>query len=192
MLRSSWPLVSSLSAAIPFAASRPTAVPGSVALLSRADVVPCKAATDLAKGRAWPDTEEVTGSNPVAPTSKVLASGNAVALLSRRRPSGDAAHFAVWARSQGCVPDEDRFPCLPSGPAGPDPLIHSLEPARPVATVSGRPLADRCRGKGGPVPLGSGQLASLNWWTEADSANRFMLLVGDPIPVGSTRSGAEV
>ena len=69
MLCSSRPAVSSLSAAIPYAASRRTAVPGSVTFLSRADVVPCKAATDLAKGCAWPDTEGVTGSNPVAPTT---------------------------------------------------------------------------------------------------------------------------
>jgi hypothetical protein len=52
-------------------------------------VVPCKVATDLAKGRAWPDTEEVTGSNPVAPTNTTLTSGNAVALtitaLTQRR-----------------------------------------------------------------------------------------------------------
>jgi len=68
-LPGSRPPVSSLSAAIPYATSRRTAVPGSVTLVSRVDVVPCKAATDLAKGRAWPDTEEVTGSNPVAPTT---------------------------------------------------------------------------------------------------------------------------
>ena len=43
---------------------------GSVTLVSRADVVPYKAATDLAKGRAWPDTEGVTGSNLVAPTTR--------------------------------------------------------------------------------------------------------------------------
>jgi hypothetical protein len=43
MLCSSWPPVSNLSAAIPYAASRHTVVPGSVALLSRADVVRCKA-----------------------------------------------------------------------------------------------------------------------------------------------------
>jgi hypothetical protein len=73
MLRGSRPPVSSLSAAIPYAASRRTAVLGSVTLVSRADVVPCKAATDLAKGRAWPDTEEVTGSNPVAPTIYLLS-----------------------------------------------------------------------------------------------------------------------
>jgi hypothetical protein len=70
---SSRPPVSSLSAAIPYAASRHTAVPASVTLLSRGDVVPCKAATDLAMGRAWPDTEEVTGSNPVAPTTPLLS-----------------------------------------------------------------------------------------------------------------------
>jgi hypothetical protein len=67
----------------PYAASRRTAVPGSVTLLSRADVVLCKVATDLAKGRAWPDTEGVTGSNPVAPTSNALTSGNASALPPR-------------------------------------------------------------------------------------------------------------
>src|SRR4030095_14804039 len=67
--------VSRLSAAIPYAASRRTAVPGSVPLLSRADVVPCRAATGLAKGRAWPDTEEVTGSNPVAPTTILAGQG---------------------------------------------------------------------------------------------------------------------
>jgi hypothetical protein len=77
MLGSSRPAVSSLSAATPYAASRRTALPGSVTLLSRADVVPRKAATDLVKGRAWPDTEGVTGSNPVAPTHKPLTSGNA-------------------------------------------------------------------------------------------------------------------
>src|SRR5919106_3232704 len=59
MLCRSRPTVSSLSAAIPYAASRRTAAPGPVTLLSRADLVPGKAATDLAKGRAWPDTEEV-------------------------------------------------------------------------------------------------------------------------------------
>jgi hypothetical protein len=69
MLRSSRPAVSSLSAAIPYAASCRTAAPGAGTLLSRADVGPCEAATDLAKAGAWPDTEGVTGSNPVAPTS---------------------------------------------------------------------------------------------------------------------------
>ena len=49
-LPGSRPPVSSLSAAIPYATSRRTAVPGSVTLVSRVDVVPCKAATDLAKG----------------------------------------------------------------------------------------------------------------------------------------------
>ena len=71
----SWQAVSSLSAAIPCAASRRTAAPGSVTLLSRADVVPYEAATDLAKGCAWPDTEGVTGSNPVAPTTPKRRSG---------------------------------------------------------------------------------------------------------------------
>jgi hypothetical protein len=75
MLRSSRPAVSSLSAAIPYVASRRTAPPGSVTLVSRADAVPCKAATDLAKGRAWSDTEEVTGSNPVAPTPILAGHG---------------------------------------------------------------------------------------------------------------------
>jgi hypothetical protein len=70
---SSRPAVSSLSAAIPCAASRRTVVPGSVILVSRGDVVPCKASRDLVKGRAWPDTEEVTGSNPVAPTISALS-----------------------------------------------------------------------------------------------------------------------
>jgi hypothetical protein len=76
-LPSSRPPVSSLSAAVPYATSRRTEVPGSVTLVSRADVVPCKAAADLAKGRAWPDTEEVTGSNPVAPTILALTSRDA-------------------------------------------------------------------------------------------------------------------
>ena len=75
----SWQAVSSLSAAIPCAASRRTAVPGSVTLLSRADVVPYEAATDLAKGCAWPDTEGVTGSNPVAPTTRKRRSGRVFA-----------------------------------------------------------------------------------------------------------------
>jgi hypothetical protein len=35
-------------------------------------VVPCKAATDLAKGGAWPDTEEDGGSTPPAPTTPGL------------------------------------------------------------------------------------------------------------------------
>src|SRR4029453_18606452 len=65
-----YPPVSSLSAAIPYAASRRNAVPGSVAFLNWADVVSCEGARYLVKGRAWPDTEEVTGSNPVAPTNK--------------------------------------------------------------------------------------------------------------------------
>jgi hypothetical protein len=81
MLFSSRPPVSSLSAAIPYAASRRTAVPGSGTFLSRADVVPCTVATDLAKGRAWPDTEEVTGSNPVAPTTPALTSGDAAEVI---------------------------------------------------------------------------------------------------------------
>src|SRR4030095_506393 len=73
MLCSSRPAVSSLSAAIPYATSRHTAAPASVPLLSRADVVPCKAATDLAKGRAWPDTEEDGGSTPPAPTTWAMS-----------------------------------------------------------------------------------------------------------------------
>ena len=47
------------------------------------------------------DTEEVTGSNPVAPTSKTLTSGNDAALtitvLSRR----NAGQFAVWGPVPG-------------------------------------------------------------------------------------------
>jgi hypothetical protein len=70
-------------------ASRRTAVPGSVTLVSRVDVVLCKAATDLAKGRAWPDTEEVTGSNPVAPTNLLLTSGNAAEPCASLRLRGD-------------------------------------------------------------------------------------------------------
>jgi hypothetical protein len=77
MLRLLVPAVSRLSATLPRAASRRTEAPGSVTLVSRADVVACRAATDLAKGRAWPDTEEVTGSNPVAPTI-ILAGQRAV------------------------------------------------------------------------------------------------------------------
>jgi hypothetical protein len=73
MLYSSPPPVSRLSAAIPFATSRRTVVPGSITRLSRADVVLCRAARDLGKGGAWPDTEEVTGSNPVAPTTVLLS-----------------------------------------------------------------------------------------------------------------------
>ena len=83
---SSRPAVSSLSAATPYAASRRTAAPGFVSFLSRADVVPCKAGRDFAKGRAWPDTEEVTGSNPVAPTNKTLTSGNARGSVPFTRP----------------------------------------------------------------------------------------------------------
>jgi hypothetical protein len=73
MLRGSAAAVSSLSAAIPYAASRRPVVPGSVTVLSRADLVPRKAATDLAKGRAWPDTEEDGGSTPPAPTISALS-----------------------------------------------------------------------------------------------------------------------
>ena len=87
-LPGSRPPVSSLSAAIPYATSRRIAVPGSVTLVSRVDVVPCKAATDLAKGRAWPDTEEVTGSNPVAPTRYRRWSGR----VWRPRPLPSSAH----------------------------------------------------------------------------------------------------
>jgi hypothetical protein len=47
--------------------------------------VSCKAATDLAKGRAWPDTEGVTGSNPVAPTT-VLAGQRCYQLLADSTP----------------------------------------------------------------------------------------------------------
>jgi hypothetical protein len=68
----------------------------SVTLLSRADVVPCKAATDLVKGRAWPDTEGVTGSNPVAPTSKALTSGNAAEPSISNGPQRAREHFTVW------------------------------------------------------------------------------------------------
>jgi hypothetical protein len=105
-LPGSRPPVSSLSAAIPYATSRRTAVPGSVTLVSRVDVVPCKAATDLAKGRAWPDTEEVTGSNPVAPTNLLLTSGT---LQSHVRPCGSEAMRALnrlgsvlwtWSRTE--------------------------------------------------------------------------------------------
>jgi site-specific recombinase XerD len=63
------------------------------------------------------DTEGVTGSNPVAPTSKALTSGN-------------AGQFAVWGRFRGCVPDGERFPYLTylfMDPLGPDPLIRSFE-----------------------------------------------------------------
>ena len=81
------PPVSSLSAAIPYAASRRTAVPGSVTLLSRSDVLPCTAARDLVKGRAWPDTEGVTGSIPVAPTTWPLTSENAACLFPPEGPS---------------------------------------------------------------------------------------------------------
>ena len=121
MLRGLAPAVSSLSAAIPYAASRRTAVPGSVTLLSRADVVPCRAAKDLAKGRAWPDTEEVTGSNPVAPTHKTLTSGN-------------AGQFAVRGRFRDLCTGWRAFPLLNlpvHGPTRPAPA-HSLLRAAPV------------------------------------------------------------
>jgi hypothetical protein len=36
-------------------------------------VVPCEAATDLAKGRAWPDTEGAGGSTPPAPTTPAVS-----------------------------------------------------------------------------------------------------------------------
>jgi hypothetical protein len=52
-------------------------------------MVPCKAARDLAKGRAWPDTEGVTGSNPVAPTNNALTSGNAGQLAVAMNPLGE-------------------------------------------------------------------------------------------------------
>jgi hypothetical protein len=92
MLCSSRPAVSNLSAASPYAASRRPAVPGSVTLVSRANVVPCKAASDLAKGRAWPDTEEVTGSNPVAPTIETVTSINA---HDRCLLTGSLSHIAA-------------------------------------------------------------------------------------------------
>jgi hypothetical protein len=76
-------------------------VPGSVTLLSRADVVPCKVATDLAKGRAWPDTEEVTGSNPVAPTNKALTSGNAGQIAVRQTLVGEESVLPFGKRSAG-------------------------------------------------------------------------------------------
>jgi hypothetical protein len=59
-------------------------------------VVPCKAATDLVKGRAWPDREGVTGSNPVAPTSKALTSGNAAEPSISNGPQRAREHFTVW------------------------------------------------------------------------------------------------
>src|SRR5262245_58951652 len=98
MLCSSRPSVSSLSAAIPYAASRRSAVPGSVTLLSRADVVPCKAATDLAKGRAWPDTEEGGGLTPPAPTITSLTSANALFPGSLTGPQGH--RLKGWARTE--------------------------------------------------------------------------------------------
>jgi hypothetical protein len=64
------------------------------------------------------DTEEVTGSNPVAPTDSALSSGNA------------GQYRYLEALSGGCVPDGERFPCLTflfMVPLGPDPLIRSFE-----------------------------------------------------------------
>ena len=52
-------------------------------------------------GERFPDTEEVTGSNPVAPTTPPLTSGNAVALTIAALCSGNADQFAVWGRSRG-------------------------------------------------------------------------------------------
>ena len=80
-------------------------------------MVACKAATDLAKGRAWPDTEGVTGSNPVAPTHKALTSGN-------------AGQIAGRGRFQGLCTGWRAFPLLNlpvHGPLGRDPLIRSFE-----------------------------------------------------------------
>jgi hypothetical protein len=51
--------------------------------------------------RCFADTEEVTGSNPVAPTARSWPAETLSRLLSRRRPSGDAGHFAVWGPFPG-------------------------------------------------------------------------------------------
>jgi hypothetical protein len=77
MLCRSRPAVSRLSAGIPCAASRRTVAPGFCNRREQADVAPCEAARGLAEGRAWPDTEGVKGSNPVAPTIPALTSRNA-------------------------------------------------------------------------------------------------------------------
>jgi hypothetical protein len=96
--------VSSLSAAMPYEASRRAAVPGSITVLSRADVVPWRAAADLAKGGAWPDTEEVTGSNPVAPTTQSSRSDkvSVPALRDLRRPLPHLGAHLGHARAHGC------------------------------------------------------------------------------------------
>jgi hypothetical protein len=173
---SSRPAVSSLSAAIPYAASRHTAVPGSVTLLSRADVVPCKAATDLAKGRAWPDTEEVTGSNPVAPTT-VLAGHSVVghepvSLTSWLGRAGAAPHLHRRARGpfQARLPGDQarqrprsvvvlqaKLPATPRcsnalGPALPCPGSAGSDGRPHVGLASSWPVSGRVRSQPAPGP----------------------------------------
>src|SRR4029434_5038897 len=89
----------------PCASSCRTAVPDSVTLLSRTHVVPCKAAADLVKGRAWPDTEGVTGSNPVAPTNRPLTSGNSAGPFSSdwRRGQESTAPFGKCSAELGSL-----------------------------------------------------------------------------------------
>ena len=63
-------------------------------------MVPCKAATDLAKGRAWPDTEEVTGSNPVAPTTVLTGQGPVSAWPTALLTCGGRAAAAVCSLAE--------------------------------------------------------------------------------------------
>jgi hypothetical protein len=121
------------------------------------------------------DTEEITGSNPVAPTSKVLASGNAVALTitaptQRRRWS----LRCLGPVPQGCVPDEERFPCLPSGLLGP---TRSSAPSN----LHGRwpPFPD------GPSPIGVVARVDLLYRWVRDSLHPS---TGGPNPTAQTAS----
>jgi Phage integrase, N-terminal SAM-like domain len=76
------------------------------------------------------DAEEVTGSNPVAPTNITLTSANAVALTIAVLRSGKVDQFAVWGPVQGLCTGWRAFPMLNlpvHGPLGRDPLIRSFE-----------------------------------------------------------------
>ena len=93
--------------------------------------------------RGFADTEEVTGSNPVAPTIKALTSGNAAALIITALASRDAGQLAVRGRFGGPCTGWRAFPILNlpvHGPARPRPA-HQLLRAAPVgreALVSDR------------------------------------------------------
>jgi hypothetical protein len=101
-------------------------------------------------GSRWfADTEEVTGSNPVAPTTKPLTSENAVtfttmALSRQKRWVG----YLFGGSYEGCVPDGERFPCLTSlfmDSLGPDPLRSGRCPALMPPAARGEPhLSQSC------------------------------------------------